>query len=124
MRCGGPAISIAASGGISSPADLSQVILAGADVAMVASEIEREGPDAISHMVEGLISFLERNGYESFEAFAKARPKPQLAISQRLNYLQPLTHPSDYQDPSPNTPPKTGDRWGHLDDQTRHLSRD
>ncbi len=119
VRCGGPAISIAACGGISSPAEFAQVILAGADVAMVASEIQREGPDAISHMVEGMISFLERNHYESFEAFTRARPKPQLPMAGRLNYLQPLTHPSEYNDPSPTIPAKTGDRWGHADDHSR-----
>ncbi len=116
VRCGGPRISIAASGGISSPAEVAQVILAGADVAMVTSEVLREGPDAISHMVDGLISFLERNDYESFEAFSGARPKLSLATSPRLNYLQPLTHMSGYKDPSPAVPARTGDRWGHLDD--------
>lgn len=116
VRCGGPDISIAASGGISSPAEVAQVILAGADVAMVTSEVLREGPDAISHMVDGLISFLQRNDYESFEAFARARPKLESLTSPRLNYLQPLTQMNSYRDPSPAVPARTGDRWGHPDD--------
>ncbi len=124
VRCGGPAISIAASGGVTSPGEFAQVILAGADVAMVASEIHREGPDAVSHMVEGLIGFLERNGYESFESFTSARPKPQPATSQRSNYLQPLTHPMPYRDPQPNIPAKTGDRWGHADGWNRRHNED
>lgn len=115
VRSGGPPISIAGSGGVSSPAEVAQIILAGADVAMVTSEVQREGPDAISHMVEGLINFLARNEYESFEAFTKKRPKPQLATSQRRSYLQPLTDPDGYRDPSPALPARTGDRWGHPD---------
>ena len=124
VRCGGPTMSVAASGGVSSPADFSQLVLAGADVVMVASEIHREGPDAISHMVEGLISFLERHGFDSFQSFTAARPEPQVAISQRLNYLEPLTRPANYEDPTPGIPATTGDRWGHADDQSRRRSSD
>lgn len=119
VRCGGPNISIAANGGISAPAEVAQVVMAGADVAMVTSEVLREGSDAISHMVEGLISFLQRNEYQSFEAFVGARPNPDLAISQRLNYLQPLTDPAHYQDPTQSLPSQTGDRWGHPHDARR-----
>lgn len=119
VRSGGPPISIAGSGGISSPAEVAQVVIAGADVAMVTSEVQREGPDAISHMVEGLINFLARNDYESFDAFTRARPKPQLAMTQRRNYLQPLTDPAAYRDPTPATVAKTGDRWGHPEHRSR-----
>jgi dihydroorotate dehydrogenase (fumarate) len=124
VRCGGPHISIAACGGASSPGDCAQLILAGADVVMVASEVHREGPDAISHMVEGLISFLERHGFDSFQALIRGRPEPQLAISQRLNYLQPLTRPANYHDPTPGAVAASGDRWGHRDDDSRRRTRD
>ena len=116
VRCGGPNISVAASGGISSPADFAQVVIAGADVAMVTSEVQREGPDAISHMVEGMISFLERHNYESYESFVNSRPQAELAVSRRLDFLEPLTQTTLYRDPSPALPARTGDRWGHPDD--------
>lgn len=119
VRSGGPAISLAGSGGISSPSEFAQVIMAGADVAMVASEVQREGPDAVRHLVEGMISFLERNRHDSFEAFTHARPQPELNAMNRLSYLQPITQTARYSDPSPALPPRTGDRWGHADDHSR-----
>ncbi len=53
LKKSGPAISIAASGGVSSTEDICKVVLAGANVAMVTSEIYRSGPEVIAHLVEG-----------------------------------------------------------------------
>lgn len=82
-RSGGLTVSIAASGGIGSPGDVVKAALVGADVAMVTSEVYREGPDAVRHMVEGVASFLSRHNYPSLSALLHARPKPDRCRWQR-----------------------------------------
>lgn len=82
---GGPPISVAASGGISSVEDVIRAVVAGADVVMVTSELYRSGTDVISHLVEGLRSYLARNDFESFGALKKSRPH---AKAHRNPYAQ------------------------------------
>lgn len=110
VRAGGPDISVAASGGICSASDAIKSIIAGADVAMITSEIYREGPEVVAHIIDGIISFLERNRIESFSQLVRMRPKPTPLELGRSDYLQPLTT----DDPTHHIPPQTGDRWGHL----------
>ncbi len=112
VRSGGPPISLAASGGISAPADLIRTILAGADVGMITSEIYRSGPDAVAHLLDGLHSYLERHGFDSFAALTQGRPKPKR--SARKLRVDCLTHDQEFVDPTPRLPTQTGDRWGHL----------
>jgi dihydroorotate dehydrogenase (fumarate) len=114
VRAGGPDISVAASGGICSASDANKTIIAGADVAMITSEIYREGPEVVAHIIDGMISFLERNGIESFSQLVRSRPKPTPLTLGRSDYLQPLTERTAYEDPRREVPPRTGDRWGHL----------
>ncbi|MCA9130066.1 MAG: hypothetical protein KDB22_23425 [Planctomycetales bacterium] len=76
MRGGGPALSLAASGGVRSPEDVVRCIQAGADVVMIASEIYRTGVESVAHMVEGLCSYLQRNQFASIQELVKARPTP------------------------------------------------
>ena len=111
VRMGGPSISIAASGGISSPEDLSKVMIAGADIAMVTSEVYRSGPDAIAHLLEGLCSFLEHHHFSSFAEFTSARATPDPRL--RRSRIKSLTRRKTYADPTPKTPDQSGDRWGH-----------
>ncbi len=115
IRRGGPRVSIAASGGVSNPGNLIQVVLAGADVAMVTSEIYRGGPDVIAHMIDGIRSYLERAGLDSFQALTQARPDKADPIDQRLDLLKSLTQDGRYHDPTPPLPTDhVGDRWGHI----------
>ena len=115
VRAGGPDISVAACGGICSASDATKTIMAGADVAMVTSEIYREGPDVVAHIIGGIISFLERNGIESFSQLVRSRPQPTPLALGRSDYLQPLNERTAYDDDSAaDASPKTGDRWGHL----------
>lgn len=115
-RSGGPHISLAASGGISSAADMVKTALAGADAAMVTSEIYREGPEAVSRLTHELSVWLQEHRYASFGDLIRRRPQPRAITRQRLNYLQPLTEADAYEDPTPGVPPRSGDRWGHLQD--------
>lgn len=113
LRSGGPAISVAASGGISTTVDVIHSVTAGADVAMVASEIYRNGPDAVAHIVDGLTAYLQRNGYDSYDTFVAERK--QLATQPtRSNQVEPMLHPPQ-DHPSPRVSTQHGDRWGHAD---------
>lgn len=115
VRAGGPSVSVAASGGICSASDAIKSIIAGADVAMVTSEIYREGPEVVAHIISGIIGFLERNAIASFGQLVESRPNPTPLSMGRSDYLQPMTAPTAaYADPTPGIPPQKGDRWGHL----------
>ena len=114
VRAGGPDISVAASGGVSNPTDLIQVIIAGADVAMVTSEIYRRGPDVVAHMVDGIRAYLQRTGFDSFQAFTQARSMKADSLDQRLSLLHSLTHDGCYDDPTPTVADRASDRWGQI----------
>lgn len=112
IRSGGPEISVAASGGISAPQDLIKTIIAGANVAMVTSEVYRAGPDSVAHLLEGLTSYLGRHGFLSFEDFVASRPALDSAI-RRMEVCS-LTRCQEFVDPTPAVHQQSGDRWGHL----------
>lgn len=117
VRSGCPTISLAASGGICSPVDFAKVLVAGADVAMVTSEVYRSGSQAISRLFSGLQTFLEEHSFDRFEAFLESRPTPSRSL--RGARLQSLTHPKRYEDPTPTLPiENSGDRWGHRHGKT------
>ncbi|MFN3190576.1 MAG: dihydroorotate dehydrogenase [Aureliella sp.] len=80
-----PPISLAACGGVSTTEDVIRCMLAGANGVMMTSEIYRNGPDAIAHVVEGLTSFINRNTFGSLEELAAGRPKPELGRSSWLH---------------------------------------
>lgn len=110
-------LSIAASGGVRTAEDAIKVMIAGADVVMITSEIYRAGPDAISGIVNGIERYLEISGYPTFAHFREARPTPVLRShgAVRGDYLAPLTRSADYRDPTPVVPMQTGDQYGHQD---------
>lgn len=117
-RLGAGDMSMAASGGIRTAEDAIKTLIAGADVVMITSEIYRNGPNAISQIVQGLERFLDLHAFDSLDAFYKARPVPQSRtqrLQRRLAYLDPLTNSKNYHDPSPVTDTQTGDRYGHRD---------
>jgi dihydroorotate dehydrogenase (fumarate) len=112
VRGGGPAISVAASGGINTPEDVIMTVLAGADVAMVTSEIYRVGPEAITHLLEGVGSYLENHQIDSYQALRESRPQPKLRAHDA--YLPYLTEEMAQPPQQTSTVPKVGDRWGHV----------
>jgi dihydroorotate dehydrogenase (fumarate) len=113
LRTGGPAISVAASGGISTAKDVVHAVIAGADVVMVTSEIYRTGPDAIAHILEGVIHYLQREGLDSFDSFVAQSKAANGKAQTRQSQIHPMTHPEDYRDPHPEPAQQSGDRWGH-----------
>jgi len=59
---------LAATTGVETPADVSKYLLAGADVVMTASALLRHGPEYATVLVDGLVDWMERKGFESVEA--------------------------------------------------------
>jgi dihydroorotate dehydrogenase (fumarate) len=121
-----PAMSIAASGGISTSEDVAKVLLAGADVAMVTSELYRSGPDVIRTLIDGLIIFLDRHHFASLMVMQLERPIEFACKEERARYVSALSNRlgsdrSQAQRPALRTdssaePWKQSnqpDRWGH-----------
>ena len=113
LRTGGPAISVAASGGITTAKDVVHAVIAGASVAMVTSEVYRTGPDAIAHILEGIVQYLQREGIDSFDAFVASKNQNRPATQTRQSQVGPMIHTDDYRDPHPEPARQSGDRWGH-----------
>jgi dihydroorotate dehydrogenase (fumarate) len=111
LRAGGPSISLAASGGICSTDDITRLVIAGADVVMVTSEFYRAGPGVVESMLNELSNFLSSHHFNSFADFASSRPIPTSSL--RRSCLRLMTRTQRYEDPTPENPHQTGDRWGH-----------
>ena len=115
LRSGGPDISVAASGGITTSKDVIHSVIAGADVAMITSELYRTGPDAISHILDGILHYLRQENVSSFDEFSQQSKQRQSASQSRSRQIEPMTRGDQpYRDPNPNSPGQTGDRWGHV----------
>ncbi|MGI9474569.1 MAG: dihydroorotate dehydrogenase [Rubripirellula sp.] len=114
LHSGGPRISVAASGGITTSQSVLHSVIAGADVAMVTSELYRTGPDAIAHILEGISRHLLQEGFASFDEFARQSRQQRVASQSRPSQIEPMTRREHvYPDPRPEPAQQTGDRWGH-----------
>jgi dihydroorotate dehydrogenase (fumarate) len=116
-RASGLELSIAASGGVRTAEDAVKVMVAGADVVMITSELYRSGADCIRKLLGGLERHLETGGFASLTQFQQARPVPELRshLMARHDYLEQLTGSLQYSDPTPVVSQQTGDRYGHPD---------
>ncbi len=90
---GNVACSLAATTGVDGPEEVIKLVLAGADVTMMASGLLRHGPARLAQTVDGLRSWLQERGYESL-AQAKGSLS-QKSVSnplayERANYMQTL----------------------------------
>jgi len=61
----GPGVSIAASSGIHSGTDAVKAVMVGADVAMMASAVLRDGPGKVADINAEMVAWLEENEYSS-----------------------------------------------------------
>ncbi|GAA5509645.1 dihydroorotate dehydrogenase [Novipirellula caenicola] len=86
-----PAMSIAASGGIASSEDVIKVLLAGADVAMVTSELYRSGPDVIGKLIDGLVEFMKQHQFNSINDLQLNRPIEFADEEARVHYVAALS---------------------------------
>lgn len=86
-------LSLAASTGVHSGADVAKVLLAGADVAMLASALLREGPDHLRRVEADLVEWLVRQETESVAIVRGSVSQgsvPDPAAFERANYLKTL----------------------------------
>lgn len=85
--------SLAATTGVHTVGDVVKLVLAGADVTMLASALIRYGPDLISGLLDGVSAWLEERGYESLQQARGslsqlASPDPK--AFERSNYMRTL----------------------------------
>jgi dihydroorotate dehydrogenase (fumarate) len=86
-------ISLAASSGIHSAQDVVKLLLAGADVTMMASALLRRGPNHLRQVLNGLSAWLDEHEYLSVEQMKgslsqSASPDP--GAFERANYMRSL----------------------------------
>lgn len=86
-------LSFAASGGVHSAADVLKLMMAGADVTMVASALMQKGPGLLKTIQDDLIKWMDENEYQSLEQMKGSMslihsPSPQLVV--RDNYMRTL----------------------------------
>jgi dihydroorotate dehydrogenase (fumarate) len=114
-RTGGLEMSIAASGGIRTGEDAIKVMIAGADVVMITSEIYRQGPDAVSKIISGVSHYLDACHFGSLADFLQTRPavKSNLPQVMRRELIDPLTSTETYYDPTPVATRGACDSFGH-----------
>lgn len=85
--------SIAATTGIHDAHDVIKMILAGADVAMMASVLLYKGPGALSKMLEEMTLWMEEKGYQSLDEMKGAMSSASVADPgsfERANYIRVL----------------------------------
>jgi dihydroorotate dehydrogenase (fumarate) len=86
--------SIAATTGVHSASDALKVLLAGADVAMMASALLRQGPDHLGTVLRGLEAWLAEHGYDSVAQMRGAMSQqhiPNPVAFARANYAHLVT---------------------------------
>jgi dihydroorotate dehydrogenase (fumarate) len=86
--------SLAATGGVHDVSDLLKLLLAGADVTMIASAVYRKGPEHVRTLVEGLRGWASERGYHSIEqmkgSMSQARC-PDPTAFERVSYMKAQT---------------------------------
>ncbi len=85
--------SLAVTSGVHDGAGLAKVLLAGADVAQVASTIYLNGFDRVKQMLADLAAWMDAKGYDSVEQLRGSMSQkncPQPAAFERGNYMKAL----------------------------------
>jgi dihydroorotate dehydrogenase (fumarate) len=86
-------ISLAASSGIHSAQDVVKLLLAGADVTMMASALLRRGPNHLKQMISGLSAWLDEHEYVSVNEMKGSMSQsasPDPGAFERANYMRSL----------------------------------
>ncbi len=86
-------LSLAATGGIHRPEDAVKLVLAGADVLMVASTLLQHGSRQLTLLLDGFESWLEEKGYQSVEQAKGSLNRdhcPNPGAYERANYMKAL----------------------------------
>lgn len=86
--------SLAATTGVHTSEDVLKLILAGADITMMASALLKHGPDHITTVLDGVTRWLEERDYESLNqarGSLSQRSSPDPSAFERSNYMHALT---------------------------------
>lgn len=89
----GSSISLAATSGVHTGADVAKVLLVGADVAMAASALLQGGAERVAALVGGLAAWVEEHEYESVDQLrssACAANVDDPSLFERANYMAAL----------------------------------
>ncbi len=96
--------SLAATSGVHTWEDAVKLLLAGADVTMMASALFKHGPEHVANVLEGVQRWLDEHEYESVEQMKGSVSQANVADPQayaRSNYMQMLvsfTSPYDWRE--------------------------
>ena len=88
-------VSLAATTGVHTAADVLKLLLAGADATMLASALFRHGPDHLRTLLEGVRVWLEEKEYVSIEQMKGSVSQqncPDPGAFERANYIKTLTN--------------------------------
>ncbi len=84
---------LAATTGVHTAEEVIKLVLAGADITMMASALLRRGPGHLTTVVDGLRDWLESNEYESLgqaKGSLSQRHSPDPSAFERSNYMRTL----------------------------------
>jgi dihydroorotate dehydrogenase (fumarate) len=87
-------VSLAATGGVHEPEDVVRALLAGADVAQMASVLLEHGPDRMGELAVGLAEWLEEHEYTSVRELKGSMSQascPDPAAFERAGYMLALS---------------------------------
>jgi len=85
--------SLAATTGVHTSEDVLKLVLAGADVTMLASALLKVGPELISGLLNGVMGWLDERGYESLDqarGSLSQQSSPDPEAFERANYMRTL----------------------------------
>lgn len=85
--------SLAVTTGVHTAEDVIKLLLAGADVTMMASALLKNGPDHLRHVVTGIGRWLDENDYQSIEQMKGSLSQaasPDPGAFERANYMKTL----------------------------------
>jgi dihydroorotate dehydrogenase (fumarate) len=86
--------SLALTSGLHGPDGMIKALLAGADVGMIASAVYEDGSSRITHILDGLVHWMEEKEYISVEQLKGSMSQencPDPAAFERGNYMKALT---------------------------------
>lgn len=88
------ACSLAATSGVHEASDVARVLLAGADVSMLASTLLTHGPNHVATLLDGLTEWMVEQEYESVSQLKGSMSHancPDPSALERANYMKALT---------------------------------
>ncbi|GIW89179.1 MAG: dihydroorotate dehydrogenase [Isosphaeraceae bacterium] len=92
-------ISLAATTGVHTAADVAKLLLAGADATMIASALYKHGPGHLTTLLDGLTAWLTEKEYESVDQMRGSLSQinaPDPDAFERANYIKTLIHFGDF----------------------------